>query len=237
MGSITVIGSGSRGNGYVLGVGRSKLVIELGCKFEEYIKVVDGKIDEIAGCLVSHRHADHGRHIPSALRYRLPVYSCPDVAACYPGVRGLEAGRKYRIGEFTVQPIPVEHSVENYAYMVDNEDMGRVLFITDCVRFPYRVKGVGHLFVEANYGNEIMLGHLCDNQDIRGTNRWHMEINDTLGCIRNNLSPALNTICLLHLSDGQSDEESFKRQVYDEVGIMPYVAEKGLVIELNKEEF
>ena len=82
-----------------------------------------------------------------------------------------------------------------------------------------------------------MLDHLCDNQEIRSQNEYHMEINDTLECIRNNFSDKLNTICLLHLSDGQSDEESFKEQVYDEFGIMPYVADKGLVIELNKEDF
>lgn len=136
-----------------------------------------------------------------------------------------------------MQPIKVAHSVENYAYVIDNEDIGRVLFVTDCVRFPYKVKGCNHLLCEANYSDDIVIEHLCENKDVRSQNEYHMEINDTLECIRNNFSPELNTICLLHLSDGQSDEESFKEQVYDEFGIMPYVADKGLVIELNKEEF
>ena len=64
-----------------------------------------------------------------------------------------------------------------------------------------------------------------------------MEINDTIASIRAVYNDSLNTICLLHLSDGQSDEEAFKKRVNDEFGIMPYVAEKGLTIELNKEEF
>lgn len=136
-----------------------------------------------------------------------------------------------------MQPIKVAHSVENYAYVIDNDDIGRVLFITDCVRFPYKVKWCNHLLLEANYSDEIVIDHLCDNQTIRSQNEYHMEINDTLECIRNNFSNELNTICLLHLSDGQSNEEAFKKQVYDEFGIMPYVAEKGLTIELNKDEF
>lgn len=149
----------------------------------------------------------------------------------------LKTGCKYRVGTFSVQPIKVTHSVENYAYVIDNDNIGRVLFITDCVRFPYKVKGVNHLLLEANYSDDIVIDHLCDNQEIRSQNEYHMEINDTLECIRNNFSPSLNTICLLHLSDGQSDEEAFKKQVCDEFGIMPCVADKGLTIELNKEDF
>lgn len=149
----------------------------------------------------------------------------------------LNTGCKYRIGAFIVQPISVYHNVENYAYLIENDNIGRVLFVTDCVRFPYKVKGVNHILCECNYSNDIVIDHLCDNQEIRSQNEYHMEINDTLECIRNNFSDKLNTICLLHLSDGQSDEESFKEQVYDEFGIMPYVANKGLTIELNKEEF
>lgn len=136
-----------------------------------------------------------------------------------------------------MQPIKVTHSVENYAYVIDNDNIGRVLFITDCVRFPYKVKGVNHLLVEGNYSDGIVLDHLCDNQAIRSQNEYHMEINDTLECIRNNFSHTLNTICLLHLSDGQSDEFKFQGMVCDEFGIMPYVADKGLTIELNKEDF
>lgn len=149
----------------------------------------------------------------------------------------LQTGCKYQIGTFLVQPIKVAHSVENYAYVIDNDNIGRMLFITDCVRFPYKLKGVNHLLLEANYSDEIVIDHLCDNKEIHSQNEYHMEINDTLECIRNNFSPELNTVCLLHLSDGQSDEFEFQCMVCDEFGIMPYVADKGLVIELNKEDF
>ena len=237
MGKITIIGSSSKGNGFILDDGKKQLIIELGCRFEEYLKVLGYNIESVCGCLVTHVHQDHAKYIPDALRLQLPIYSCQEVADKYKGVIKLGTTNKYRIGNFYVQPISVYHNVENYAYMIDNDEIGRLLFITDCVRFPYKVKGCNHLLLEANYSDEIVLDHLCDNQEIRSQNEYHMEINDTLECIRANHNLWLNTICLLHLSDGQSDEEAFKQRVDNEFGIMPYVADKGLTIELNKEDF
>lgn len=237
MGKITIVGSGSNGNSYILEASGHKLIIELGCKWSETLKALNHDISNVDGCIVSHRHLDHAKYIPDALRLQLPVYSCQDVAEHYTGVRVLETTNKYRIGNFFVQPISVYHNVENYAYMIDNDEIGRLLFITDCVRFPYKINKCNHLFVEANYSNEIVIDHLCDNQEIRNQNEYHMEINDTLRCVEANMNPWMNTICLLHLSDGQSDEFKFQTMVRDKFGIMPYVADKGLTIELNKEDF
>ena len=136
-----------------------------------------------------------------------------------------------------MQPIKVAHSVENYAYVIDNEDIGRVLFITDCVRFPYRIKGVNHLIVEANYSNDIVIDHMMNGYEIRSQNQYHMELEDTIECIKNNMSSELNNIVLVHLSNNQSDEQMFAKKVYEEIGIKPFVATKGVNIDINKFDF
>lgn len=237
MGKITCVGSSSKGNGYILDDGKNQLIIELGCKLGEYFKVLDYEIDNVCGCLVTHGHQDHAKYIPDALKRQISVYSCQDVADHYNGVKVLKNGYKYRIGAFIVQPISVYHNVENYAYLIENDNIGRVLFVTDCVRFLYKINNVNHLLIEANYDDSLVIDHLCEGKEVRSQNEYHMEINDTIASIRAVYNDSLNTIFLLHLSDGQSDEEAFKRRVYDEFGIMPCVADKGLTIELNKEEF
>ena len=136
-----------------------------------------------------------------------------------------------------VQPIKVTHSVENYAYVIDNDNIGRMLFITDCVRFPYKLKGVNHLLLEANYSYEIVIDHIMNGYEIRSQNQYHMELEDTIECIKNNMSSELNNVVIAHLSDGQSDERMFSDRIYDETGIMPKIASKGIKVELNKEEF
>lgn len=180
---------------------------------------------------------DHAKSIPQALKYRIPVYSNEEVADKYKGVIALQTHKKYRVGQFIIQAIKVEHSCLDYAYVIDNEHTGRILFITDCVNFPYRVKSVHHLLVEANYSEDIIVDNLCKGYDIRSKNQWHMEIGDAIECIKNTYNPNLNTICLIHLSDAQSNEEEFKKRVYDEIGIMPYILTHDQTIELKREEF
>ena len=155
----------------------------------------------------------------------------------YYGVAPLQEGKKYKIGDFTVQPISVYHNVENYAYIVDCEEFGRMLFITDCVRFPYRIKGVNHLIVEANYSNDIVIDHIMNGYEIRSQNQYHMELEDTIECIKNNMSSELNNVVLVHLSETQSDEQMFIEKVHAEIVVKPCVATKGVNITLNKFEF
>jgi hypothetical protein len=53
-----------------------------------------------------------------------------------------------------------------------------------------------------------------------------------------NYSSSLQTILLLHLSNGNSNEEMFKSRISEELGFFNiHIAKKELKIELNKEEF
>lgn len=134
-------------------------------------------------------------------------------------------------------PLEVEHSVPNFAYIIEHDEIGKLVFATDLTHFPYKIKGIHHFLIESNYSDEIVINHLCDNEVIRSMNENHMEINETINAIRNNISSDLNNIILCHLSDGQSDEKLFKQLIFEEFGIMPYVAEKGLKVIINKDEF
>lgn len=237
MAELQVVGSGSKGNTYLLKTSKRVFILDLGCKWDDIMKSLNYQIDNVAACLVSHVHSDHSKSIPNALKYQLPVYSCQDVAYKFKGVISLSEGKKYKIGNFVVQPISVYHNVENYAYIVDCDEFGRMLFITDCVRFPYRLRKANHLLLEANYSNDIVIDHMMNGYEIRSQNQYHMELEDTIECIKNNMSSELNNVVIAHLSDGQSDERMFADRIYDETGIMPKIASKGLIVELNKEDF
>ena len=237
MAELQVVGSGSKGNTYLLKTSKRVLILDLGCKWEDIMKSLNYQIDNVAACLVSHVHSDHSKSIPNALKYQLPVYSCQDVADKFKGVIPLKCGKKYRIGDFTVQPISVEHNVENYSFAIDHPETGRCVYVTDCVRFPYRLRKANHWLLEANYSNDIVIDHMMNGYEIRSQNQYHMELEDTIECIKNNMSSELNNVIIAHLSDGQSDERMFADRIYDETGIMPKIASKGLVVELNKEEF
>lgn len=182
-------------------------------------------------------NGDHSKSIPNALKYGLNVFSNQDVADKFKGVKALQAKKRYKIGNFIVMPLEVEHNVPNFAYIIEHEEIGKLVFATDLTHFPYKVKGVNHLIVEANNSEDLIINHLCNNEVIRSMSENHMEINETINAIRNNISSDLNNIILCHLSYGQSDERLFKQMVFDEFGIMPYVADRQVEVTINKEEF
>ena len=52
---LNVLGSGSSGNGYILtNDSGDSLIIELGVKWDEYLRALNYDISKVAGCLVSH---------------------------------------------------------------------------------------------------------------------------------------------------------------------------------------
>lgn len=171
------------------------------------------------------------------MKSQIPVFSNQDVAEKFQGGKVLQPKKKYKIGNFTVMPLEVEHNTHCFAYIIEHEEIGKIVYATDLTHFPYKIKGVNHLLIESNYSEDVIIDHLCDNEVIRSMSENHMGINETLKAIRNNISSNLNNIIICHLSDGQSDEPMFKRMVLDAFGIMPYVAEKGLEVTINKTEF
>ena len=55
--TLKCIGSGSSGNCYTLTSDSGEiLAIEAGCKFLDFKKMIDWRISDVAGCIVSHEH-------------------------------------------------------------------------------------------------------------------------------------------------------------------------------------
>ena len=116
--------------------------------------------------------------------------------------------------------------------------MGRLLFCTDCERFGYRIKNLNHICIEANWCEEILINNLCDDVETRSHHEHHMELSDTIKALKNNYSPDLMTVGLLHLSNGNSDKKMFRQRVIDELGFDNVVImNKGLTIPLQLSDF
>ena len=55
MTEIDIVSSGSTANGYLLKSGNEILVLELGCKFQDYVEALKGDFEKVGGCIASHR--------------------------------------------------------------------------------------------------------------------------------------------------------------------------------------
>ena len=238
MATLKTLSSGSHGNCYILECDNEQLIIELGISWKDIIRGLDYDLSKVIGCLVSHRHQDHALSIPNAIKFGLSVYSNSDVNSIYPQVKVLKKGVKMRLGGFKVQAIPLFHSVENYGFVIEHEECGKIVFCTDTYQIPYRFKGVQHYLVEANNEFDEMIDNLCDNEFSRSHNNDHMELSDTIEFLKQNYSSDLQSITLIHLSQTNIDAEKAVQKVKDELGFANVkYAQSGLEIELNKEEF
>ena len=116
--------------------------------------------------------------------------------------------------------------------------MGKMLFATDLMYFPYKIKDVNHFLIEANYDEDILIDNHINAEEGQSSPENHMSIDDCIGAIELNYSPSLQNIVLIHLSGTNADAERFKERVSSEFATdNVFVAEKGLEIELKESEF
>ena len=226
---IKVIASGSSGNAYLIGDGRTRLLLDAGIPFK-HIQIGCGfRTSSIDGCLVTHRHGDHAAAIPKLLQRGMTVYSNADVAGIYPGVQSVEARKEFHVGTLRILPFEAEHDVPCYGYQITSEETGeKLVYITDSAYVRYTFTGLTHIMVEANYDEDIMLGNVRDEkipfslaERVAGT---HMSIDTLIDLLRANDMTKVRQIYLLHLSDNNSDAEVFKKMVQQETGAEVYIA-------------
>lgn len=213
------------------------LLLEAGVKAEHVLKTINWEVEKVCAMLVSHRHGDHAKYILQLSKY-FPIYSNYNVAEFYEQVKPLEAKRRYRIGAFTIIPLQVPHGeCLNYAYIIDNVDIGRCVFCTDAESFPYKIANVNHIIIECNNVEDVILDNLMHNKEIRSQAEAHMELSETIKAVERLRSPALQNVILIHLSKDNADRDIITRRFKDELGIDVKIATKGKEFELNKYDF
>ena len=226
---IKIIASGSSGNAYLIGDGRTRLLLDAGIPFKRIQIGCGFKTSTIDACLVTHRHGDHAAAIQKLIERGIAVYSNTDVAGLHEGVQELAALKEHSIGTFRILPFEAEHDVPCYGYQVTSTETGeKLVYITDSAYVRYTFTGLTHIMIEANYDEDIMLGNVRDEkipfslaERVSGT---HMSIDTLIDLLRANDMTEVRQIYLLHLSDNNSDAEVFKRLVQQETGAEVYIA-------------
>ncbi len=72
---LTVLGSGSEGNAYVLQNAGEALLLEAGIPFKKVLAALGNNVKKVVGCLITHEHGDHAGRINEVLNYVVPVYA------------------------------------------------------------------------------------------------------------------------------------------------------------------
>ena len=244
---LKILGSSSSGNCYVFDNGIEALVVECGISFNEVKKAVDFDISRIVGCLVSHEHGDHTKHVQKFLDAKIDMFMSSGTMSkigfesyYLPSI--LEAGVEKSLCGFRIIPFNIQHdAVEPLGFLIHHPEMGTVLFATDTYYLKYKFGGLNNILIECNYRIDILKENIANGRVPKvmsdRTMQSHMSYETCVETLLANDLSAVNNIVLIHLSDGNSNACEFQQGIHEATGKTVHVAKKDMTINFNKTPF
>ncbi len=229
---IKCLASGSSGNAYYVTDGKTPLLIEAGIPWKQIQRSLNFQTSSLAGCLISHEHKDHCRVANDVIKAGIDVYTSKATAQAL-GLSGhrimpIQAKQQFNIGTWTILPFDLEHDVENLGFILANSTGEKLVYITDTAYCRYKFNGLTHVLIECNYSLDILRANVESGAvPVELKNRLlrtHFNLHNVKEFLRANDLSKVQEIWLLHLSDGNSDTERFKREIQALSGKPVYIA-------------
>ena len=239
-----VLGTGSKGNGYLLISEKSEvLIIEAGLKLLDVKKSLSYNLTGVVGCVLSHLHMDHSKYVKDYLANGIDLYASRGTLEAlklqdHYRSHAMKQGQSVQIGSFKVLPFDIVHDApEPFGFLIQHPEMGTALFLTDTHYSKYKFNGLNHMIVEINYSDEIL--------DKKNTPQFlrdriinsHLSLENCLGMLDANDLSKVRNIALIHLSDRNSDEQAFVNAVVNKTGIPTHGCNAGDVLDFSLEPF
>ena len=235
---VTVVGTGSKGNCYILEENGHALLIECGVPFKDIQAALNFDLLKVDACIISHEHKDHCKSLKQVAGAGIPICASKGTFDAL-GVsfemrdKTLEHSKGFMVNAWTIFPFSVEHDAkEPFCFMIQTPEDKWVLFITDTykVKWDFKLFDFDLIMIEANYDEDMIQG----KSDIVNKRRLrsHFSIQNAIDYLGKLDLSETKQIMLTHLSDGVSDERKFKQLTEAAFGIPTVVADKNTVIEL-----
>lgn len=236
---LIIIGSSSQGNSYALQSDSGEiLLIEAGVPLREVKKAIGYKTSKVVGCIISHVHGDHAKHIPEYLRAGINVSSNDEVAEKYPGVDTMYENITFRFGKFGVTPFPVEHDAKNFGYLIHELSYGTIFFATDCYNLHFVIRGCKTYLAECNYSDAILDKATADGLTPRRQadriRLSHMSMEHAISWLHDcDVEHCARKIILIHGSARHLIPNAAVSKFQQVLGVPTYYAKAGLVVNLT----
>lgn len=244
MATLSILGSSSRGNCYVLRVGQDVLLLECGVAWKNIKAEIEREPCENIYCLITHHHKDHSKAYYKGLPLNVNIYSPSHIKTSLGGnlerINNIETRIVNQVGSFKIMPFENYHTEPNgeccpcVGYLIHHPEIGKMLFATDTYRIKYRFDNVDHILIECNYAEDILL-NAEDKQGLERVIRSHMSLENLKEYLKSWNLDNTKDITLLHLSERNGDKERFKREVEELTGKTTNIAEKGIILNWGDE--
>ncbi len=244
---LKIIGTGSKGNAYVLKNEHEALLIETGVNIKEIKRALDFDYSKIVGCIVTHEHLDHSKSMYDVMRLGIDVYSSRGTLNSRNLLNEkrahiLKSKDSIQIGNFKILAFDVKHDAnEPLGFLIEHPECGKTLFLTDTYYCKYTFPGLNNIIIEANYSKEIIdqkFGPESEKEFLRNrVLKSHFSLANCKDMLSANDLSKVNNIVLIHLSESNSNEKQFVKEVYELTGKNVAAAFNGMKINFNKTPF
>jgi phosphoribosyl 1,2-cyclic phosphodiesterase len=226
--NLKTIASGSKGNCYIIDTENESLLIECGVKYKRILSALHFDLTKVSGCLLSHAHGDHSIAIKDVTKAGIDIYSSQGTFDKL-GVKGhrakiIKAKERYQIGGFSIMPFDTQHDCEEpLGFIIYHLEFGKLLFATDTYYIKYKVPGLNYVMIECNYEKSILESNIKSGVTSDFLRKRllssHFSLENVKKFFKANDLSQLRRIYLMHLSDGNSNEELFKTEIEKATGV------------------
>jgi len=240
-----IVGTGSKGNAYIIQNDNEALLIECGVRFSDIKKSLNFNLGKVAGMLISHSHLDHCKSAKDALIAGVDIYCLKETSDRFGStshrINNILPGKTFMVGNFKVASFELKHDVPCLGFMIEHKDTGRFCFITDSYYCEYKIPAMHNVIVEANYCQTILDQRLANGEEPSFLRdrviRSHMSLQTCKEFLQANDLRTVHNIVLIHLSDRNSHAVRFQKEIKELTAKKVTVAENGLVIPFGKTPF
>lgn len=166
------LGSGSEGNGLLVEVGGTRLLLDCGFRLKDVVARL-GRLgvlaEQLDGILVTHEHEDHAGGVgPLARKFGIPVYITYGTLAALGGERArlpvthlIDSHTPFSLGDLEVRPYPVPHDAREPAQFVFSDGERRLGVLTDVgcstPHIEETLSGLDALMLECNHDENLLM--------------------------------------------------------------------------------
>ena len=141
----------------------------------------------------------------------------------------IKAKQQFQLGTWTILPFDTQHDAqEPLGFLLANQAGDKLLYATDTYYIKYKFRGLTHIMVECNYSLDILRTNVeagtVDKALKSRILKSHFSLENVKQFLKANDLSKVREIWLLHMSDGNSDAERFKREVQELTGKPTYNA-------------
>lgn len=249
--NLSVIGTGSAGNCYLLEADGDSLLLDAGMRWDVILSALPEGIRNVRGCLVTHEHKDHSKSVNQMLMRGIKValskrtWEAMNSSSKFNALTAVNRlvfvseGQSLQFSPFTVVAVKAMHdAAEPLAFLIRHDPtMETVLYATDTYMLPNRYPSINHWLVECNYTMEKAKTLLEEPEKAPLYNRLmesHMSLERLCTALEANDLRHTRTIVLIHISNDRGDSPLMQETVQRITGVRTIAAQNGTYIKLGE---